>query len=171
MQIRVRELGQGRVRINELIQPGSLEFADDVRQAGPIAVEGIAELIEATEEIRIAAKMSGRMEAVCDRCLEPLSWPVDAEFRLLYQPASELTAQEDVEIDGKDTEIGYYEGHGLDLNDVVREQILLSFPLQKVCREDCLGLCPVCGKNRNQALCECRTEHVDDRWAALRKLQ
>jgi uncharacterized protein len=67
--------------------------------------------------------------------------------------------------------MGFYEGDGLELNDVLREEILLALPMQRVCREDCKGICPVCGQNRNQNECRCHTETVDDRWAALKQLK
>jgi len=53
---------------------------------------------------------------------------------------------------------------------VLREQILLSLPMQRTCREDCKGICPACGTNRNRAGCGCLAKAPDDRWAALRDL-
>ena len=170
MYISLRELEHGAVRFKEVFQPDTLDLVEGVRQSGPLAVEGLAELEPLTDEIRVQGKISGPMEAVCDRCLDPVHWVVDAEFKLLYQPASELTAVEDVEIDDRATEIGFYEGNSLDVKDVVREQIVLSMPARNICREDCLGLCPECGKNRNQALCDCRSRPVDNRLAALANL-
>jgi uncharacterized protein len=67
--------------------------------------------------------------------------------------------------------MGFYEGDGLELKDVFREYVLLTLPLQRVCREDCKGLCPVCGHSRNQSECQCQAGKVDDRWAALKGLK
>ena len=170
MYISLRELERGVVRFKDVYQPDSLDLIEGVRQSGPLAVEGQAELLRSTDEIRILGKLAGPMEADCDRCLEPVRWTIDAEFRLLYQPVTELTPVEDVEIEDKDTEIGFYDGDGLELTDVVREQIVLSMPARKICREDCLGLCPVCGKNRNQAECGCEVQRVDNRLAGLANL-
>jgi uncharacterized protein len=111
------------------------------------------------------------MEVACDRCLEPVSFPIEADFSLLYWPLSAGPAQPELAIAGEETEVGFYEGEGLDLRDLLREQILLLLPLQRVCREDCQGICPVCGRNRNEAACDCRPEMADDRWAGLRNLQ
>ena len=47
---------------------------------------------------------------------------------------------------------------------------LLSLPMQRICREDCQGICPICGQNRNLAECGCQVKTPDDRWAALRNL-
>jgi uncharacterized protein len=66
-----------------------------------------------------------------------------------------------------ETEIGYYEQSGLLLEDAVREQVLLTLPGRTLCQEDCKGLCPHCGINRNLATCECVEKPVDPRLAAL----
>ena len=68
--------------------------------------------------------------------------------------------------------VGYYEGDRLDLGEVIREQVLLGLPLKPLCREDCQGLCPRCGKNRNAGPCGCTPEEEagDARLEPLRKL-
>jgi DUF177 domain-containing protein len=75
------------------------------------------------------------------------------------------------EIDTGEAEMGFYEGDGVALNDVLREFILLTLPMQRVCRESCKGICPFCGQNRNQKECQCHAETSDDRWAALKALK
>ena len=64
-----------------------------------------------------------------------------------------------------------YEGDGLELNDVLREFVLLALPMQKLCNENCKGICPVCGQNRNQNECRCQNAADDNRWAALKELR
>jgi uncharacterized protein len=109
--------------------------------------------------------------AQCDRCLGEARFPLDASFDLFYRPASAITGEEEeVEIDEGETEIGFYEGDGLELEDVLREQIVLTLPMQRVCSEDCPGICPVCGKNRKESPCDCKIEPSSDRWGALRNL-
>ena len=66
-----------------------------------------------------------------------------------------------------ETEIGYYQESGLSLEDVVREQVLLSLPGRTLCKEDCKGLCPRCGQNLNLATCSCGEAPADPRWNAL----
>ena len=67
--------------------------------------------------------------------------------------------------------MGFYEGGGVELNDVLREFVLLSLPMQRLCRAECRGMCPVCGKNRNLSDCGCQPEPADDRWAALKSIR
>jgi uncharacterized protein len=75
-----------------------------------------------------------------------------------------------VALDAGESEIDFYEGEGLELERVLREQILLALPMQRICREDCKGICPVCGQSRNVVACGCQVKAPDDRWAALRDL-
>ena len=111
-----------------------------------------------------------QFRADCDRCLETSTFPIDQEFDLFYRPAETGIPQSEREIDSGEAEIGYYEGGGLELEDVIREQVLLLLPMQYVCNETCQGICPVCGQDRNTTACSCKSEPVDDRWAALRKI-
>jgi uncharacterized protein len=97
--------------------------------------------------------------------------PLDTGFDLFYRPVATIARDEEIEIDEGEAEIGFYEDGGLELEDILREQILLALPMQRVCSEDCKGICPVCGKNRNQSGCDCHPHTVDDRWGALRKLE
>ena len=115
--------------------------------------------------------MAVTMRCDCNRCLEPAEFPIDAGFDLFYRPAAVAEDDEEVEIDEGESEIAFYEGAGIDLKDVLREHVLLSMPMQRVCREDCQGICPVCGQNRNLINCECDPKLVDDRWSALKKVQ
>ncbi len=148
-----------------------IEFFDPkLRQAGPLKASGKVELAAASiGEIRVAGYLSVEMMADCDRCLEPAHAPVDGDFELFYRPVSEGYGEETV-IDESEAEMGFYEGDGIELNDVLREYVLLALPMQRVCSPDCKGICPVCGQNRNQQLCACQTASVDDRWEALKKL-
>ncbi len=172
MFLHVRQLQLERIRFNERYEPGALDFFDpQLRQAAPILASGTAELSEALMEIRVRGHVSTRMEIACDRCLEPASFPIDSDFDLLYRPAAYSPEQEEVNVEGAEMEVGFYEGEGIELADIIREQILLSLPMHRVCREGCQGICPVCGQNRNLVECDCHLEPIDDRWAGLKDLK
>jgi len=74
-------------------------------------------------------------------------------------------------ISSQETEIGYYQKDSLLLEDVLREQVLLSLPVRTLCKPDCKGLCPRCGKNRNLEACTCEEGPADPRWEALSGLR
>ncbi len=77
----------------------------------------------------------------------------------------------EVSISQAETEIGYYQGEGLLLEDVLKEQVLLALPVKQVCRANCKGLCPHCGSNLNTESCECVSTMSDPRWAALEDIR
>lgn len=177
MFISVQELELKKVRFEVAFTPGEAEFADDgdrLTQVSPLQAEGSAELLPHTlGEIRVRGHLAVTMRCDCNRCLEPAEFPIDSNFDLFYRPAEIAVAgeEEEVEIDEGEAEIAFYEGAGIELKDVLREHVLLSMPMQHVCRTDCLGICPVCGQNRNLIHCGCEAKLVDDRWSALKKLQ
>lgn len=171
MFLHIRQLQMGPVRFNETLAPGAIEFFDQqLRQAAPAAAIGKAELSEALMEIRVRGHLTTRMEIACDRCLEPAIFSIDTDFDLVYRPSTYEPSTEEVNLEDTETEVGFYEGDGLELSDVLREQILLSLPMQRICRDDCKGICPVCGQNRNLVDCRCQAVTADDRWAGLKNL-
>ncbi len=170
MFLSLQEMELRKLCFEETFGPGEIEFPEaKVRQATPLRAAGSAELLPNTDgEIRVRGHLSVRMESECDRCLEAASFPIDLDFDLFYEPAAASPEAEEREIDAGESEIGFYEGEGLELEEVLREQVLLALPMQRVCREECRGICPVCGRNRNANACECEVKPADDRWAALR---
>ncbi len=150
---------------------GEIDFGDRVRQSGPLEATGEAVLQnEMLEEIRVRGRMHVEMEADCDRCLERAGFVIDGEFDLSYLPERLAGGEgrEEVALGEKDIDAAFYTGGGVELKDVLREHVLLAMPMRKLCREDCKGICPVCGTNRNVSPCGCEVKPVDDRWEALR---
>ena len=178
MKIRIQDLEVRKLEFDERFQPGEIDLGSDVRQLEPLASDGHAELIrehhggqETVDDIRIVGKLTVRVEVSCARCLEPVQIPVSRSFDLLYRPLKGEKRAEEVSIHEADTEIGFYTGDGMELEDALREQVLLAVPLKALCREDCKGLCPVCGANRNQQSCQCAKSRPDPRWSALGELK
>jgi uncharacterized protein len=130
--------------------------------------------LERTEDdtVHVRGRLGARLGLDCGRCLEPFAWAVDQELDLFYLPHREDAEEEDeVELEDRDMVVAYYREGRLDLGETVREQLILSQPMRKVCREDCRGLCATCGVNRNLAGCDCTTrEEVDPRLAPLARL-
>jgi uncharacterized protein len=94
-----------------------------------------------------------------------------AEFDLIFRPVGADSESSERSISAQETEIGYYQGDSLLLEDVLREQVLLSLPVRTLCKPDCKGLCPRCGKNRNLEACSCEEASSDPRWEALAGLR
>jgi len=160
--------------LDEVLPAGEIEYAPDIRQTGPLSVKGQAELIvehrgpkEFVEDIRLRAHFSGTFEVLCARCIEPVEQPLQGDFDLIFRPGGVDNSPGEHAITEDETEIGYYEQSGLLLEDAVREQVLLALPGRTLCQEDCKGLCPQCGANRNLNPCDCEERPVDMRWNAL----
>jgi len=155
------------------LPPGEIEFLDPkLRQVGSLAAQGKAELaVEALGEIRVKGHLKADIETECDRCLELSRFPLDSDFELYYRPAADGYGEEERILDEEEAEMGFYDSDGLDLKDVLREYVLLALPMQRLCKEDCAGICPVCGQNRNKLTCQCQSASVDNRWAALKNLK
>ena len=172
MFLNVQELELRKVHFSQSFAPGQVDLLDErLRQRGPLKVEGTAELAGALGEIRVMGHITANFETECDRCLSPMEIPIDGDFNLLYRPELEEDLVDEREIRGAESEIGFYEGPGIELIDVVREQILLWSPMHPVCREDCRGICPICGQDRNQNLCGCHQDKIDERWSALKNIR
>jgi uncharacterized protein len=162
------------LKLDETIAPGAIDYAPDIRQIGPLLLKGDAALIvehrgpkDLVEDIRLRAHFEGRFEMLCARCVEPVEQPLSGDFDLIFRPGGVDNQPGEHAITEDETEIGYYEDSGLLLEDAVREQVLLALPGRTLCKEDCKGLCPQCGANRNNAPCKCEEQPVDRRWNAL----
>ena len=162
------------LKLDESLPEGLIEYAPDIRQVGPLKLKGDASLIvehrgpkEFVEDIRLRADYEGKFEQLCARCLEPVEVPLSGRFDLIFRPEGVDAEPGEHAITEDETEIGYYEESGLRLEDAVREQVLLTLPGRTLCQEDCQGLCPTCGVNRNRTACACAEQPVDSRWKAL----
>ncbi len=166
----VQDLELRKIQFDSLFAPGEIDLVDELKQTGPLHAAGSAELVDASGEIRVSGRVTGSLAGECDRCLEPIAVAVDSEFDLLYRPDLETETGDEIQIAEKESEVGFYQGGGLELADIVRERVLLSLPLQRVCSESCKGLCALCGQNRNLKDCQCRSTQTDERWAALKSI-
>jgi uncharacterized protein len=178
MFIAVHELELHRVEFDQEYRPAVLDLGTEISQVDPLFARGHAELLEERhagkgkpiQDIRLVGRLSTRVEVACARCLEPVSQNVKREFDLLYRPQGIDGGHEELSVTDAEAEIGYYTGDGLLLEEVLREQVLLSLPLRTLCGEECKGLCPQCGKNLNQGACQCERP-PDPRWQALGRLK
>jgi uncharacterized protein len=172
MFISLHELQLRTVRFQVDISPGEIEYGNDITQSSVLHAEGTAQLLNhSLGEMRIQGRLAVTAQALCDRCLEAATFPIDDRFDLVYMPANEAGSGSDKEVGQAAIEVGYYQGGGLPLNDVLREVVLLALPMQLVCSEACKGICPQCGGNRNQSDCDCHAKAVDDRWSKLKNIR
>jgi uncharacterized protein len=143
--------------------PG-LEFAD-------ARITGLVNLSKHGHDILIRGSLSGQMELACSRCLGSFAAPAAIDFDLLLTPASANARAADEELSPTDLDLDYYTGESVDLESLLREQIILMMPLKPLCDETCKGLCPHCGVNLNREACTCKNDAVNSPFARLAKLK
>jgi uncharacterized protein len=178
MLIELAELELHPIDFQEEFPPDAIDLGEDVRQLTLLKTSGRAQLVvehhgkrNVIQDIRLNGELATRLELLCARCLEPVVQDVTRKFDLLYRPLGTDAGNEELSVTVAEAEVGYYQGDGLLLEDAIREQVLLAVPLKVVCREDCKGLCPTCGKNRNTEPCSCAPPLGDPRWSALKDIR
>ena len=175
MLLSIKEMEVRKLPFAETWKPGEFDLSDSgAIQTGPLVAKGVAELLPHTGgEVRVKGQVETTLECECDRCLGRATFHIDTPFDLFYKPLKSLPAfapEAEVAIDEGEAEMGFYELPGLVLEDILREQVLLQLPMQRVCSETCKGICPVCGGNRNETDCHCEAHPGDDRWNSLKNL-
>jgi len=111
------------------------------------------------------------LELACSRCLEPFSLALAEDFDVQYLPFRDLGAEDESELSGGDLDVVPLVEDRIDLGALLQENVLLSLPVQPVCREGCRGLCSHCGAPLNAGPCGCPPQRVDPRLQALAKLR
>ena len=151
--------------------PGEIDLEDEyVRLPEEVSVRGRASRRD--EQVDIRGEIRGTLEADCDLCLAPVIIPVEIEFAVSYVPkAVVVEPAEDREIPVDDPDFSVYEGETVDVDELVREQLLLAQPSRFRCHEECRGLCAHCGIDLNREACACDQPEIDPRWAALAALK
>jgi uncharacterized protein len=134
-------------------------------------IHGALHLSKHHKDILVRGHLTGELTLACSRCLEPLVTPVETDFDLLLVPRPFAAGAEEAELTPRDLDQDFYAGDTLDLEAIIREQIILMVPLKPLCQEACKGLCPTCGANLNQESCSCTTEKSASPFAPLAKLK
>jgi uncharacterized protein len=170
MKIRLDRIGAEPHRWQETlaVSPAQLERTE-MLDLGEISWSGKVE--SDGPRFRVEAALSYEQTLACDRCLAPIVQTLESEVALLVLPNAPQPTDEELELSAEDLEVLYLEGAELDLQEILLEQLQLNVPMRAICKEDCQGLCPHCGINRNLETCACETATTDPRWEALRSLQ
>ncbi len=135
------------------------------------AIRGTVSLAKHGNDILVRGHLEGHLDLACGRCLEPFSAAVETDFDLLLVPAPQGQGPEEEELSAAELDLDFYIGETVDLEAIVREQIILLVPLKPLCQEACQGLCPICGANLNRESCSCKVEKSTSPLAQLAKLK
>ena len=149
----------------EHLAPGLLEAI------GPVACRGQVHFVPPGFLLR--ARLSYDQTLACIRCLKPIREASEGEFEVLLMVEPDRAAGGDTPIELEETDLSVLrvEGEEIETEPILIEQILLQVPMKPLCREDCRGLCPRCGSDRNESPDCCDETRYDSRWSGLQSLR
>jgi uncharacterized protein len=107
------------------------------------------------DSVRISGPVRSTVIMSCSRCLEEFSCPLETYLDIEVEPKRLLSHEAEVELRPDDLDIYYYDGDEINLDPLIYDEVLLNLPIRPLCREDCAGLCHICGKNKNVESCAC----------------
>jgi uncharacterized protein len=173
--------------------PTALDFDEeppwraDLEREIPVLAEAVATPIRVTlrahrmgQDLYLEGALTGSLVLECGRCLARYRAPLSEPFRLVLSPAGSRVPAEPEAAEaldrfglclGDELETGWFQGHEIELDGFVRELAALALPVQPICKEDCLGLCPRCGADRNAGRCGCPDSRSTTPFAALEALR
>lgn len=170
MRIDLEKLEESGGRFAQNYAIDQLSFEDaELQLVQPIEVQG--QVYRRDGEAELRGNLSTRVAVACGRCLKPVELPVDITFDERFVPSVAWRNEEQHELQAEDLNLSVFDGEAIDLDDVVREEILLALPGHVLCRANCKGLCPSCGLDLNVASCNCEQKQIDSRWEKLKDLR
>lgn len=187
MLVRIEEIHGSGLALNEPVPRAVLDeiFSAEPKETG-FALRGEprlkAHLSRVGNGVLLEGELTVELAAACKRCLSELSLSVPVRFTLNLvaqpQPKGEAGEGDDDHrserggtFDLADVDLETFDGKTIDLDPILREQVMLALPVSVVCREDCKGLCPVCGQNLNEKECGCERKVIDPRLAVLKEIK
>lgn len=140
--------------------------AEEFRLSDPLAVD--VTFYRAGDDLYFHGNLASNLSASCARCLTTYSLRLESPFEFILVPEHHRNQDEDQELEDDDLALSFFSGTEIDLEPLCSEQAILALPTRALCREDCQGLCVVCGGDKNAKACQCDGKPPDPRWEALR---
>lgn len=194
MLVKIEEIDEGGLVLDEAVSERTLADAlspqgrdTGFRADRPAAFK--ASFRKVSGSVLLTGDLSAHVTAPCKRCLRDVAVDLPVHFTLNLVPEPKVSL-EDAGLDGeaaedpksqkrdsggsfalRDADREYFDGRTIDLDPIVREQVLLALPASVVCKDDCKGLCPRCGQDLNEAECGCERKVVDPRLAVLKSIK
>ena len=192
-QVLVRDLPTRRrfdvpaARVGEWLRGLPMRDALGAPEGDPDAGHGAAdlELYADGDNAFASGTFRGEVQVACSRCVGPVRIPIDEKLRVTFLPGHAMPADDDeataddaaatgdddgAELAEDDLDVFAFDGERIDLEPLFREQLVLAVPYAPLCKDDCKGLCPQCGIDRNTDSCACEPP-IDPRLAALKGLK
>lgn len=159
------------IKFAHIYPAGAINLEDEAAEvSGEVEITGAARRNAKLAQVK--GHLRGQIQIACSRCLQLVAVEFDTSFEADFVTlANYEKSSAEREITSADFSLSVYDGERINLDEIVREQILLDLPAHQLCQENCAGLCEKCGANKNTNACACEAEDVDPRWSALRELK
>jgi uncharacterized protein len=129
------------------------------------------EIQKRSDHIRVQGRLAGTLQVACHRCLNSFAWTLNEPVEVFLVPEDQMSEAEELELESRDLEYEFFDGAVIEIDQLVAEQIFLALPVKLLCSDECLGLCPRCGANLNEAPCDCEKRSGDAPFSALKALR
>ena len=169
MQVELGSLERKGGKFAHQYEPGELTL-DDERTTLVSAPRITGRVQRSDARVTVDGRVDAELRLECDRCLAPIQLPVATVFKVEYVTPEIYQAEQAAELLEEDLGLSVFDGEVIDIDEIVREQLLLALPAQVLCREDCKGLCSTCGADRNLKECNCGKVDIDPRWSGLKEI-
>lgn len=152
----------------------SVEFTTDVQVLDsdvfvPVSIH--VSILRVGETVFMKGNLQASVSLTCSRCLKRYTRDFDTSFNVRYAPIKREALEKEHELTKDELDISYYSEGIIDLNELAAEQLILMLPMKSLCKDECKGLCMICGTDLNESQCNCQVDRIDPRWAVLKKLQ
>lgn len=141
----------------------------DMELVRPVNVD--LEIYKRPDHIRIVGTIQSTLRLVCHRCLKAFNWPFEEEVDVFLIEEAKAPQDEETELEVDELDFEFFDGEGIEIDQLVAEQIFLTLPYKILCSETCKGLCSRCGANLNEEPCECDRLSKESPFAALEEVK
>jgi uncharacterized protein len=162
-----------KIQIPDIPEEGlEIDLSEDLAVEGislVSPVKGRLSVSKTETEVVVSGELTAEAEYECSRCLKGFRQKLELPVGVVYHPAAEV-GPERHELHDDEMDMGFYQGEELDLQDLLREQVMLNVQMKPLCSETCKGICPICGIDLNTGSCNCTRKEIDPRLEVLKAL-
>ncbi len=174
MKYKVKDIGENGVDVD--LPLTSAWLAQECAELELSPGEGLGfkgQLSSTGEDYLLRGRLRGTVKMPCARCLEPARLLLDSELSVIYVEREGELQEDEADDDLNAPDVVPFQDGIINIGPELRDELMLAVPVSVLCREDCLGLCAVCGGNRNENPCDCveRQRQSESKFAALAKLK
>jgi uncharacterized protein len=165
--IEIEDLKEEPLHIKHVYPEGEIRLDhEDAVLVKPVTIDFV--LMHRERDLRVDGMVETAIRFKCSRCVREFTRPLSSSYDLFYLPQPKWKSDDsEIELRYEDMEVGFYDGIRFDVDLMTLEQIELAIPMKLLCREDCRGLCYLCGADLNEGPCGCNQQETDSRLTVL----